>query len=273
MLQRIQETNWEKVTTGWMYLDYFLGGGMKASTLTSFIASGKVGKTYFITNWVYRLIREQIPVYFFSAEMGAGVTAARMMQLMYQKSWRQIEEDFNTRNYDPYCGGIDYLEKFCVIDPTSPLPVEYVASQIQKFSGQCKYFFIDHHMKMTIENKRGIYDEITGIMNTLYQVSQQVNSRIVVVIQARRQTGSRVPAGSVMPQMSHGKGSGSIELNADAVITMCNPGLFLEECDLDKKDGIFVQLRPGRYHIGAPPPVFIPYNKATSELIEVKRIF
>ena len=272
LFDEMSKANWHAEPTGWAFMDHITGGGMKDGSMGVLIAPRKTGKTYFITNWIYRLIRNRVPVYFFSAELPRHVIVSRILQIMYGKEWKEMRRSLDQEGAAPYREGIDFIDYYCKIDETRPLPVGHVREVIDVNKGDYKWYFIDHHMQLSLGGReRGIYDEVTGVFRIISNISQVHPMRLIVAVQANVRGASKVAEGAVMPSSSMGKGSGEIEQCSNYILTMCNPGGVDMDVEADRKQGIIVQVRPGHYNPGGPP-VFLPYLDS-SEIVEVKKIF
>lgn len=254
------------VSSEWHFIDKCLRrSGIKKGSLITLIGSRKIGKTYFVVNWIYRLIRERRRVYYFSAEMYAGDVGIRFIQLFSKQRELDISLDFENGGGKKYKKINEYVDYYCTVDDLTPVSLNHISSVINEKAAVYDFFFIDPHMQVDTGSD-DIYSKVTRMYEQFLSLARNTGARIVVVVHSNTRGSTRFAEGSVLPTISQGMGSSAIERLSDMIITMARPDLD-DKCDSSRENGLIVKVHDGKFN-DSSGIIWLPYDRDTSEIKE-----
>jgi replicative DNA helicase len=260
------------ITSGWNFIDKQMGrgGGIPGDRLVILQGRPKTGKTHFITNWIYRLAKQNLRSYFFSAEMSEVDILYRCMALISGLSEGELFDNLTNGTPDifRYVGNVtSWLEQFLQIDRQTPLTIANIETTMKyhcEHNGyKPDYYFIDHHLLIKpLKANVSQFEKVNEIMEALTVFKRRFFARIVLVVQIGRQGGD----GSRLPSLDQGKGSGILEEVLDLAISIARPEI--GDCKEEEEGKIKVIVDGNRFGARGEP-VFLPYNPTTGEITEV----
>jgi KaiC/GvpD/RAD55 family RecA-like ATPase len=257
------------LSTEFKCLDSYLhGNGLARRRLVSFMARPKVGKSYFFTNWIYRLVKAKRSCLFFNMEMPESDVFIRILQLLGKLKFEDVMFRMKEPAFSKWCEntlrGFTHNGELLQIDSKSKgvkgkFTLEYIEGVIRKTCSNTDFYFIDHHLKIHVPYTN-TYEKVTRIMQTLSDIVDEYDTRIILAVMVVREKGdpSRIP----LPDT--GKGSGSVEEDSDLIIGIGAPGSRSVEQDV-----IHLKITGNRYG-SKSPEVTLPYNPDTSEIFNEK---
>lgn len=201
--------------------------GVEPGTFISLLGRPKSGKTFFMLNWIDRLIKMNRPVYFFSMEMGERETFKRLLRLISGYNMVQIIE-YMQGNNTPYLNEFRdisrRLDSNLCIDGRRGLYVSDIAKAILEAKNLgYEWFFLDHHYE--IKGPEGDeYKRITNIITGLVDIVKVNEIRFVLAAQCNR-TRETSGDGSTIPTMGSAKGTSAVEEKSDTIIGIANPSI------------------------------------------------
>lgn len=233
----------EFLSTGFPSLDKeFWGGGISAGKLIVLMGRAKVGKTYLLTNWIYRLLILGQKVMFFSLEMSAGDILARLLQILANDKMDNILVNlkYNPEIYEKLLIDYNIDSKLKILDKRGT-DLKEIINVIEKEKKNYDFFMLDHilRIKTYADKDRHTLDTI---LKTFSDTVTRSNIRMIVASQVVRGHGD----GSTMPPVDSGKGSGSIEEDCDALIGMCRPEI-ASDCPTELKHKVQIMVEANRF--------------------------
>lgn len=249
----------EFLSTGFSSLDKeFWGQGISAGKLIVIMGRAKVGKTYLLTNWIYRLLILGQKVMFFSLEMSAGDILARLLQILADDTMDNIliNLKYNPEIYSKLLDDYNINSKLRILDKRGT-DLKEIINIIEKEKKNYDFFMLDHILRIKTYSEKDRHT-VDAILKTFSDTVQRNKIRMIIASQVVRGHGD----GSMMPPVDSGKGSGSIEEDCDALIGMCRPGI-ASDCPKELKNKVQIMIvanRFGKMH----KLITLPYDKESS---------
>lgn len=198
---------------------------------------GRVHMIYGATNMgkstlAVSLVREFVTQgsgYVVTTEMPTDAWQDKLVACMCRIPYDQIEEGrLNKYEYSQYNEKLDWLEKQnCHIhDKVSPT-VEEIGSAIRhgKEEYGYKWVLIDSINRLSAPGTNGIYEKTTAIADALQELALETKLNFVVTSQVGRQIRDR---SNKTPLPEDAYGSGSVEQNADVIMSLYNHNHYVE---------------------------------------------
>jgi len=233
----------EFLSTGFPELDkQFWGGGVSAGKLIVLMGRAKVGKTYLLTNWIYRLLILGQKIMFFSLEMSAGDILARLLQILANDKMDNILVNlkYNPGIYSKLLQDFNVNEKLKILDKRGT-NLKEIIDTIEREKNNCDFFMLDHILRIKTRSEKDRHT-IDTILKTLSDTVLRTNTRMILASQVTRGHGD----GSTMPAADTGKGSGSIEEDCDVLIGMCRPEI-APDCPTELRHKIQLMVLANRF--------------------------
>jgi replicative DNA helicase len=246
-------------------------GGLPGNTMIALLGKSGTGKTFFIVNWVARILKsyKNIKVLFFSMEMKEDLLNDRIMQLIFevnikdQKLYCSENEDYMIRKLKD----IGYFEKLTINDGQAQ-SIETIEVEIAALRPH--FVFIDYLQLISTPKNPEIYAKTNHIMDGFKKIKDKYNTRIIAASQLRRSREygkSGDLAGSTMPSSEDAKGGSEIEDKSDMVLGMWKPDIN-PECKTSEKGVIKGFFLKNRYASMVPNGIMSwHYNIETGELL------
>jgi replicative DNA helicase len=260
------------ITTGFAELDR-ITNGWQPEKFVVLAARPGVGKTSIAIHLAKRAARRGTPVVFFSLEMGETELTDRMII---------SEADMNADNYNS--GAIEppeWSRAETAMQTISKLPI-YIddnpkvtvgnivnKARLLKKQGKCKMAIIDYLQLITPNTKAGRNreQEVSEISRLLKVHAKELKIPFIVLCQMNRD----IEAEKREPRLSDLRESGSIEQDADIVIFINRPGMYVEELR-DKKTGEllenYIELIVKKHRGGKLGKVKIKHNESMTSFYD-----
>jgi len=259
----------DTISTGWRDIDGQIAySGLMEDMLFYLLAKSSVGKTYFVCNWIRRMLGE--PEYkkilFFSLEMSFNNIMDRFLQGLLAKNLTHVREYVKDKDN----ASVDVLEKLGFFKRVCIYDGRYNLQQIDRIIGHERptVIFIDHlHRIKTAE--KSIFDKTTALSGALVDFKKKYSTRIICMVQLKREgTPDKAMAGTRIPVIEDGKGSGAIEEDGDFILGLARPDISanVTETNKQKIHGRFIK---NRFPAGGYSGIIVwKYDPATSILSE-----
>jgi replicative DNA helicase len=243
--------------------------GLPLDTLFYIYAKSGVGKSYVITNLICKLMEQNRKSVFFSFEMSYRKIMDRILQLLFEKHFSEIPElvkqnsDFVRMRLQEK-GFFDLVKIY-----NRPMSIDEMDKVLAE--QKADIYFVDHlHLVKT--QYAGVYEKTTHISNGLRDLKSKYNTRIMCLVQLRREGyvkgAEKIEAGAMLPTLEMGRGSGDIEADADVVLGLCRPEVSVncKEAHKAQLHGLYLKRRDSsRYE---PKIIVLHFNRVTSALRE-----
>ena len=247
------------LSTGFPALDReFWGGGISAGKLIVLMGRAKVGKTYLLTNWIYRLLILGQKIMFFSLEMSAGDILARLLQILSEDKMDNIITNlkYNPSIYERLIQKYNLNNNLEIIDNRGT-DLKTVINRIEKEKDNYDFFMLDHILRIKTYSIKDRHT-VDTILKTLSDTVTRENIRMILASQVVRGSGD----GSMIPAADTGKSSGSIEEDCDALIGMCRPEIN-PACPEKLKNKVQIMVTANRFG-KMYKLITLPYDEHTS---------
>lgn len=224
------------VPTGFREFD-IKTGGFRKSDLVIIAARPSQGKTAMALNMAYNAtVRAQVPVAFFSLEMGRHsiyqrmVCSAAMANLhsvntgMFKKDkWKDIAKEIKRLGDAPFF--IDDTPALSITDIR--VRARRLASELQKQGKELGMIMIDYMQLIRGASKKieSRQQEVSEISRMLKELARNLNVPVIALSQLNRKTEDKGRADN-RPQLSDLRESGSIEQDADVVALIHREGYY-----------------------------------------------
>lgn len=218
---------------------------IRDGSMTFIIAAPNTGKSLFGLIIASNLARQGKKVLICSCEMGAGLIMERQLRTLTGTSTKDIY-DLYTENRDSAnklldsiieCKQYEYLKNISITE-TGGATIYDILEMLECFP-EYEYIVIDYIQRIRGEGTD--YEVISEAAAEIQAYSRSTGRKFIVCSQASRQTDSEAKYGKVKDgNRIKGKGSGSIEEDADVGITL------MEMFENNKKK-ILVTLFKNRY--------------------------
>jgi replicative DNA helicase len=258
------------LSLGFPSLDSPLGySGLPLDTLFYIYAKSGVGKTYVITNLIVKLMEQRRKVVFFSFEMAYRKVMDRLLQLLFEKHFSEIPE-LVRQNSDMVRMRLQEKGFFDLVKIYNrPMTIDEIDGVIAE--QKADIYFVDH-LHLVKSPYAGVYEKTTHISNGLRDLKSKHNTRIMCLVQLRREGyvkgQEKVEAGAMLPTLEMGRGSGDIEADADAVLGLSRPEVSVncKESHKSQLHGLYLKRRDSSKH--EPRIIVLHFNRVTSALRE-----
>lgn len=227
-------TNADVTKTGFPYID--ANGGFEAGTLIIIAAVASMGKTSLADSFVLSIIKQNIPVAFFSLEMTNIRIAARMLSTVSSVSSQRIYND-----------KLDYMERHSTENALAEMN-EYSDNlffprkpkhSLPAIVKSIRYFYTKRHIKGAVidyvqlisgESSKQSREQFIGeCAHTFQALAKDLGIWIVLLSQLNRTTNSSNP----VPSGDSLRDSGQIKEAADAIYLIYRPQYYN---DVEGKD-------------------------------------
>ena len=235
------------MSTGWEEMDGQIAyKGLPADCLLYLYAKASVGKTYYVTNWIYRLLKlaNSRKVVFFSLEMSYDNIMDRFLQCVLGESiWdigriKKTEENHIINKLEK----INYFDRVNIYDGICDIERLYKVAEEEKPD----IIFIDHLHKIKCQHQ-DIFQKTTQISSSLFELKKRYKTRIVCLVQLKREGNSKdkAHAGTRIPLLEDSKGSGAIEEDGDLILGLGRPSINPDVSEINKftLHGAFIKNR------------------------------
>lgn len=215
------------VSTNFPKLDRLLGGGMVNSGLYILAARPGVGKTTVGLKIADRAA-EQMPVLFISLEMDIPqLTARRLADRTGIRIGKILmESNMTEEDHAKIAAAMAELaETRLYINRSSSASVEDIALLARSIP-DLSLIVIDYLGLLATKDKGGLYEKTTANSNALKRLARSLQIPILCLAQLNRQSEQRPDK---VPSMGDLRDSGAIEQDADAVILLHRPAIYLPQ--------------------------------------------
>jgi len=212
--------------------------GWKPEKFIVLAARPGVGKTSIASKFAITAAKKGIPVAFFSLEMGETELTDRMIIAEADIN----ADDYNSGSIQPKewsraetaMSNISRLPIYIDDNPKATVGNIANKARLLKKQGKCGMVIIDYLQLMTpnIRQGRTREQEVSEISRLLKVHAKELKVPFIVLCQMNRD----IEAEKREPRLSDLRESGSIEQDADIVIFVSRPGMYVEELR-DKKTG------------------------------------
>lgn len=227
--------------TGYNNLDMSIGGFCAGHYIIVGARPGE-GKTTLCLNFIYNLLRKNIPVGFFSLEMTAHQCMMKLVGIETGLNIKNIEmgkgSDDDLQNFN---NGISRMENYPLfIDSSSSLHASTLVARAKRMvmSHGIKILFVDYLGEIRGDGKfASKQDEIQQVSRSLRGLARDLHIPLVCVCQLNRESEKQERA----PRKSDLRESGQIEADAHTI-------LLLKKHDEDELEGKSYNL-PGKVSV------------------------
>jgi replicative DNA helicase len=233
------------IETGWRELDSKLVyGGFHEGFLCSVLGKSSVGKTYFVVNWIYRLIRNQSKVLFFSMEMNDHLVMDRLLQLILKVNISRLAEHVreNSVEIEDMLECMDLYRTYNIHAGRKSIAEMDKIVSIEKPD----FVFIDYLqlIKMGVES----VEAIQSTMQALDDLAENRKTRIITLVQLRRINDSKTRdfSGAHMPLPEDARGGSVIEDTSDLILGLWRPDI-TPNCNAMNKGKIMMAVLKNKF--------------------------
>lgn len=227
------------ISTGYITLDAYLDG-LRPATMTVIGARPKMGKTAFALGIARNLVKDGAPVSFFSLEMPEDTLTQRLISIeadvTHERLTRGLYDDAEGRRIEAACRAVSELP-LRIHDGRIPISdIENTARRDVEYHG-AKVVLIDYLQLVKSGKKGGRYEQVTEISMEIAELRKKLNVPIIVTAQLNRAAGERANvqdwkkfvAENSRPNETDLRESGQIEQDADALLFLHRPEVYLEK--------------------------------------------
>jgi replicative DNA helicase len=245
-------------------------GGLPQDFLIYIQAKASVGKTYFVTNWITRILKSNntSKILFFSREMDYEHITDRILQSFFASSIVSVGNMVRDSNdkVSRELNKVRYYDRLTIHD--GALDMKIFESMVD--SEKPSIVFVDHLHKIGCEGSEDIFNKTTKLSNFLFEIKKKYQTRIVSLVQIKRlNSDSRgVNTGEDFSMLSDGKGSGAIEEDGDLILSLRRPDVN-PDCEVAKRRTVQALIIKNRYSSGDTSVMIWRYDPETSVLTEV----
>jgi replicative DNA helicase len=242
------------------YLD---SGGFQPGQTITLISKPKVGKTFFVGNAIYHLMKQSVPTMFVSIEMNARAIIKRMLRLEMGVGYDDLRQIVSTDAGLTFIEGVvdRWFNSLSLIDMRAidPDTIEEFVHKLRP-----KVMFIDF---LQIVNQRGDseMEKVSTIMKRLTDITQRYGVITFVLSQTAK---DEIP-GWKMPLSSSGKWSSDIHILSDILIGMCRKDINPDVAACERYI-VELQILESRYG-GSSPAIVYHYDPLTTMYTEVNQ--
>lgn len=221
---RVRSVGYLGIDTGFVSLNKVISGWVSPD-LTIVAARPGQGKTAFMINTIYHLLKRQVSVGVFSLEMSGEQLVNRLLSICSGVDHTKIRNAQLTDDEEKIlCQAETRLQSYPLhIDDFPSLNIRELRSKanIMKKKYDIKLLCIDYLQLMSGVDKRGNREtEISEISRGCKIIAKELNIPVIALSQLSRAVESRADK---IPQLSDLRESGGIEQDADNVIFLMRP--------------------------------------------------
>jgi replicative DNA helicase len=227
------------IPTGFLKLDEMIDG-LRPATITIIGARPKQGKTAFLLSIIRNLCKSGVACKFFSLEMPADQIIQRLIAMEASVNFKVLTRG----KYDESEGAS--IDEAAAVVSRWPLLIDDATSLTPSMIGArargaiksdgSQAVFIDYLQRVSPEKGSKRYEEVTSVSMAISDLRKTLNVPIVCAAQLNRKVADRskttdwkkFSAETTRPNDGDLRDSGQIEQDADALIFINRPGVFLE---------------------------------------------
>jgi replicative DNA helicase len=204
------------IPTGFLTLDQ-MNRGMGPGQLIVIAGRPGMGKTALAMNIAINVVKNKIPVIYFSLEMSSDELLTRVVCSDSNVSAHDFEQEYVTQEeIRRFAGALNLISQFPIrIDDQSGASLKYIRGQVEKF--RPGLVIIDYVGLMAAHKAENRVQQIGAITAGLKALAKDLKIPVILVAQVNRSTETRVSGSGKVPQLGDLRESGSIELDADKV--------------------------------------------------------
>lgn len=211
------------ILSGFKKLDKITYGWQK-SDLIVIAARPGMGKTSFALSMILNILKDNIPICFFSLEMSSNQLINKLLSYKTKINFYKIKNfNFNKKEIKILKKKINYFNKYNLyIDDTPSLSLLDFKIKSRRYilKYNIKLIIIDYLQLMSINSKKYKFfnreQEISIISKNLKSIAKEFNIPIITISQLSRAV--EIRGGDKRPILSDLRESGAIEQDADLVI-------------------------------------------------------
>jgi replicative DNA helicase len=207
--------------------DCFDFKGFPSGTVTLLQGKSKTGKTTLICHSMRYLLDRMVKTIFFSLEMQARLIWQKLFRMILRMHPMQIRElSLIDKNKTLYTIQKNMeFDKYLKIIDSDKIGFVDMDNLIKEFDPEV--VFIDHlHLIKPSVVGRGIFEYTMLNSRNLKKLAEGLNKIVFCIVQiGRGESGLKQEDGSVMPGISASYGGSGNEITADAIISLCQPGI------------------------------------------------
>mgnify|MGYP001767092528 CR=1 FL=1 len=268
------------VKTRFDWLDN-MTSGLQKKDLILLAARPSVGKTAFGLSLALNAAKGGHPVAIFSLEMSREQIFFRLLSIEAHIELQKIRNGFlNKENLAKISRTIDILSKYGIyIDDNPSISVLDIGAKLRrlKTSNKIDLVVIDYLQLMSGKGLEGASrdgrfesrnQEVAAISRSLKMLAKELNLPVVALSQLSRAPEKRGDSG--IPMLSDLRDSGSLEQDADLVLFLHRPGMFMKEKkgrdeDQSTEDKSKAQLIIAKQRNGPTGPVDLKFLEQFAE--------
>lgn len=223
-LDRLHEKEFNSgILTGFIDLDK-LTCGLQDGEMSILAARPSVGKTALALNIALNVIREGVPVFFASAEMGHLELSNRLLSAEARIDSYKIRGGYlDAEAREKLAGAVSRLRTMPLhIDDTPGQTVLRIAANTRRLQMRkgIKLVIVDYLQLLTPDDRRVSREQqIAGMSARLKNLARECKLPVLVLAQLNREVEHR----SGRPRLADLRDSGSIEQDADTVLMLNRP--------------------------------------------------
>ena len=204
------------IPTGFLTLDQ-MNRGMGPGQLIVIAGRPGMGKTALAMNIAINVVKNKIPVIYFSLEMSSDELLTRVVCSDSNVSAHDFEQEYVTQEeIRRFASALNLISQFPIrIDDQSGASLKYIRAQVEKF--RPGLVIIDYVGLMAAHKAENRVQQIGAITAGLKALAKDLKIPVILVAQVNRSTETRVSGSGKVPQLGDLRESGSIELDADKV--------------------------------------------------------
>jgi replicative DNA helicase len=226
------------LSTGFRGLDEMLDG-LRPKTLTVLGARPKQGKTAFAVSVMRNMAKMEVPIFFASMEMSAEEITRRLVAMEANISYESLTRGRYDDSDEPRIrAAFTAVKKWPIMIDDNRNTVSGIYEQAKHaMVDGAKVVFVDYMQYITPPPGTSRYEGVTTISMGLAEMRKALNLPIFALAQLSRKTTERAtevdftkfnPAAS-RPRDSDLRESGQIEQDADALLFLNRPEVYLED--------------------------------------------
>jgi len=211
------------IPSGFIDLDYKLGGGFNAGEMVVLAARPSMGKSALALGIADNIARAGTPVGFFSLEMSMDALASRLLSVRSRVDAQQVRSHSYPKEY-----AADVLEHYgvlreipLIIEDTAAMAISALRASVRRMVARhgVRFVVVDYLQLMTAPEsaRESRQVEVTAISRGIKALAREAGLPIIAVSQLNRQAEMRE---GHRPRMSDLRESGSLEMDADTVILL-----------------------------------------------------
>lgn len=196
-------------------------GGIETGSTMVIMAGSHTGKTFFITNWMYFLMKSGYKSVFFSLDEESRRIIVKMLRLIYRCDRDSAEKILLLEKTKDDLMKIGFFDLIKIYEKRCSLKDYSIICETEK----PQVVFIDHLMKMSGSGEN-VYKETREISEYLTNERKRLGIIYVSLLQLNKEflktTDKKY---DLIPAMANGKGAGDIYENADVILSLARPDM------------------------------------------------